>query len=75
MVETTDGFLLAQKDLELRGSGDILGTKQSGVPEFAVGDPIKDLKMMEVAQQEAISMVSTDDWDKSSENQELVRCV
>ena len=72
MVETTDGFLLAQKDLELRGSGDILGTKQSGVPEFAVGDPIKDLKMMEVAQQEAISMVSTDDWDKSSENQELV---
>ncbi|KAA8347421.1 ATP-dependent DNA helicase RecG [Leuconostoc mesenteroides] len=72
MVETTDGFILAQKDLELRGSGDILGTKQSGVPEFAVGDPIKDLKMMEVAQQEAISMVSTDDWDKSSENQELV---
>lgn len=72
MVETTDGFLLAQKDLELRGSGDILGTKQSGVPEFAVGDPIKDLKMMEVAQQEAISMVSIDDWDKSSENQELV---
>ncbi|WP_349515930.1 ATP-dependent DNA helicase RecG [Leuconostoc suionicum] len=72
MVETTDGFILAQKDLELRGSGDILGTKQSGVPEFAVGDPIKDLKMMEVAQQEAISLVSTDGWDKSSENQVLV---
>ncbi|MBZ6014131.1 ATP-dependent DNA helicase RecG [Leuconostoc gelidum subsp. gelidum] len=72
MVETTDGFILAQRDLELRGSGDILGTKQSGVPEFVVGDPIKDLTMMEIAQQEAITLVSQKNWDKQVDNQTLV---
>ena len=72
MVATTNGFVLAQKDLELRGSGDILGTKQSGVPEFVVGDPIKDLTMMEIAQQEAIALVSQENWDQQPENQALV---
>jgi len=72
MVETTDGFILAQRDLELRGSGDILGTKQSGVPEFVVGDPIKDLTMMEIAQQEAITLVSQKNWDKQAASQTLV---
>ena len=72
MVATTNGFVLAQKDLELRGSGDILGTKQSGVPEFVVGDPIKDLTMMEIAQQEAITLVSQENWDQQPENQALV---
>ena len=72
MVETTNGFILAQKDLELRGSGDILGTKQSGVPEFMVGDPIKDLTMMEIAQQEAIKLVSEENWDRKPNNQALV---
>lgn len=72
MVETTNGFILAQRDLELRGSGDILGTKQSGVPEFVVGDPIKDLKMMEIAQQEAITLVSQKNWDRLADNHALV---
>jgi ATP-dependent DNA helicase RecG len=68
MVGTTNGFILAQKDLELRGSGDVLGNRQSGVPEFRVGDPVQDLAMMEVAQQEAIEIVSRPDWDKELEN-------
>jgi ATP-dependent DNA helicase RecG len=72
MVSTTDGFVLAQKDLELRGSGDILGTKQAGVPEFMVGDPVKDLTMMTIAQQEAIDLVSQKKWDDRPENQALV---
>ncbi|CCJ67315.1 ATP-dependent DNA helicase RecG [Leuconostoc falkenbergense] len=72
MVSTTDGFVLAQKDLELRGSGDILGTKQAGVPEFAVGDPVKDLTMMTIAQQEAIDLVSQKNWDDQPENKALV---
>jgi len=67
MVTTTDGFVLAQKDLELRGAGDILGNRQSGVPEFRVGDPIADLAMMTVAQEEAIEIVSKPDWDKDPE--------
>ena len=36
MRDTEDGFLIAEKDMELRGSGDILGTKQSGLPEFKI---------------------------------------
>ena len=38
MTETNDGFLISQKDLELRGPGEVLGKKQSGLPEFKVGE-------------------------------------
>ncbi|MCM0583068.1 ATP-dependent DNA helicase RecG [Weissella diestrammenae] len=72
MVETTDGFVLAQKDLELRGSGDILGNRQSGVPEFKVGDPVRDMVMMNAAQQSAIEIVSTPGWDTADQNTHLV---
>jgi len=72
MVSTTDGFVLAQKDLELRGAGDILGKRQSGVPEFRVGDPVQDIQMMSVAQEEAITVVSQPDWDKDPEIAGLV---
>lgn len=72
MVGTTDGFVLAQKDLELRGAGDILGKRQSGVPEFRVGDPVQDIQMMSVAQEEAITVVSQPDWDKDPEIAGLV---
>ncbi|MDR3190946.1 MAG: ATP-dependent DNA helicase RecG [Lactobacillaceae bacterium] len=73
MVETTNGFILAQKDLELRGSGDILGNRQSGVPEFRVGDPVRDLMMMEIAQQEAIQIVSTPNWAEIPANAALAQ--
>ncbi|CAH1853045.1 ATP-dependent DNA helicase RecG [Convivina intestini] len=72
MVATNDGFKLAEEDLKLRGPGDILGTKQSGVPEFRVGDPIKDLTMLTIAQQEAIATVEESAWDNQVENQALV---
>ncbi|MBM7617758.1 ATP-dependent DNA helicase RecG [Weissella uvarum] len=72
MTQTTDGFVLAQKDLELRGAGDILGQRQSGVPEFKVADPVHDLKMMTIAQEEAIETVATPDWDQDPEIQTLV---
>ncbi len=49
MAATQDGFVLAQKDLELRGPGEVFGDRQSGLPTFAVGDPIADLRIMEVA--------------------------
>jgi ATP-dependent DNA helicase RecG len=72
MVKTTNGFILAQKDLELRGSGDVLGNRQSGVPEFRVGDPVRDMAMMEIAQQEAIEIVSVEHWDALPQNAGLV---
>lgn len=53
MTETNDGFVIAQKDLELRGQGDLLGKQQSGLPNFKVGDPIADFKILQIAQEEA----------------------
>ncbi|NGQ93831.1 ATP-dependent DNA helicase RecG [Brevibacillus sp. SYP-B805] len=58
MCETNDGFELSRRDLELRGPGDFFGTKQSGLPEFKVADLLSDYKALEVARQEAASLVA-----------------
>ena len=49
MTETTNGFVLAEEDLKMRGSGEIFGTKQSGLPEFHVADIIEDFPILEEA--------------------------
>ncbi|CAK8053571.1 ATP-dependent DNA helicase RecG [Eupransor demetentiae] len=72
MEATNDGFALAQKDLELRGAGDVLGTKQSGLPAFIVADPVKDLTMLSIAQQEAIATLAEPGWDSLTSNKGLV---
>lgn len=72
MVDTTDGFVVAQRDLELRGSGDVLGNKQSGVPDFKVGDPVGDLKILQIARADAGNLINTPNWDQKDENQPLV---
>lgn len=72
MVDTTDGFVVAQKDMELRGTGDVLGQKQSGMPEFKVGDPVGDLKMLETAQHDAAELLKTPQWDQQAANAPLV---
>ncbi|WP_370923845.1 ATP-dependent DNA helicase RecG [Lactiplantibacillus plantarum] len=71
MTQTTNGFVLAQKDLELRGAGDVLGVKQSGMPEFKVGDPIADLTVLQVAQQDAHAIVQQPDWQSQPDNRAL----
>ncbi|HEY0426887.1 MAG TPA: ATP-dependent DNA helicase RecG [Pyrinomonadaceae bacterium] len=53
MEETTDGFRIAEKDLEIRGQGEILGTRQSGVQTFKIGNIIRDLEILEKARKEA----------------------
>jgi ATP-dependent DNA helicase RecG len=53
MAQTSNGFIIAEKDLELRGAGELLGTKQSGLPEFRVGNLVRDLQILEKAKQEA----------------------
>ncbi|MBI3950670.1 MAG: ATP-dependent DNA helicase RecG [Acidobacteria bacterium] len=52
MVETNDGFKIAEKDLELRGPGELMGTRQSGVPLFRVGNIVRDQKLLMAARQE-----------------------
>ncbi|HYY42406.1 MAG TPA: ATP-dependent DNA helicase RecG, partial [Pyrinomonadaceae bacterium] len=53
MAETNDGFRIAEKDLELRGPGEVMGTRQSGVPTFRVGNLVRDLHILEEARREA----------------------
>ncbi len=60
MVQTTDGFKLAEKDLALRGAGDIFGDKQSGLPEFKVADPVADYPTLTAAQQSAAALFKQD---------------
>ena len=53
MAQTSNGFVIAEKDLELRGPGELLGTKQSGLPEFRIGNIVRDQEILEQAKQEA----------------------
>jgi ATP-dependent DNA helicase RecG len=53
MAQTSNGFIIAEKDLELRGPGELLGTKQSGLPEFRIGNIVRDQALLEQAKHEA----------------------
>jgi ATP-dependent DNA helicase RecG len=59
MEETSDGFRIAEKDLELRGPGEVMGTRQSGVPTFRVGNLVRDLHILEDARREAEHYLTT----------------
>jgi len=60
LVETTDGFVIAERDLALRGPGDFFGTRQSGLPTLRVGDLLRDHALMEDARREAIAWLDQD---------------
>jgi ATP-dependent DNA helicase RecG len=57
MVSTTDGFEVAEKDLELRGPGEFFGTRQAGMPSLRVANLIRDRKLLELAKREARSLL------------------
>jgi ATP-dependent DNA helicase RecG len=57
MASTTDGFVIAERDLELRGPGDVFGTRQSGLPKLRTGDLVRDRDIMESAHHEARRLV------------------
>jgi len=60
MTETTDGFVIAEKDLALRGPGDVFGTRQAGAPTLRVGDLLRDHQLMERARSEASDWLDAD---------------
>jgi ATP-dependent DNA helicase RecG len=60
MTQTNDGFVVAEKDLEIRGPGEFLGYKQSGLPDLILTDLVKDAKILEEARQTAIEIVKSD---------------
>lgn len=57
---TSSGFEIAEKDLELRGAGDLMGEKQHGLPALRIGDLARDVQILETAQREAVALVSRD---------------
>jgi ATP-dependent DNA helicase RecG len=60
MVEWADGFQLAERDLELRGPGELFGTRQAGVPDLKVAHLLRDVRLLELAQREAFGLVEED---------------
>jgi ATP-dependent DNA helicase RecG len=59
MTETNDGFVVSEKDLELRGPGDFFGKKQSGVPEFKLADLVHDYRALETARRDAAALIQS----------------
>lgn len=70
LVETIDGFVIAERDLEIRGPGDFFGTRQSGMPTLRVGDLLRDHGLMEEARREAVAWL-----DRPEASRELVAYV
>ncbi|WP_426366241.1 ATP-dependent DNA helicase RecG [Mammaliicoccus lentus] len=64
MTESTDGFYLSERDLEMRGPGDFFGVKQSGLPDFRVANIVEDYRMLEVARDEASELVQSGEFFK-----------
>ena len=62
MTETTNGFILAEEDLKMRGTGEIFGTRQSGLPEFKVADIVEDFAIVEEARKVATQVVAIENW-------------
>ncbi len=71
METSNDGFYIAEKDLELRGPGEIFGVRQHGIPEFKIGDIGRHFKVMEIAGSEAKKLLADDPLLEKSGNREL----
>ena len=61
MTQTNNGFIVAQKDLELRGPGEFLGTRQSGIPDFGLADLVGDVEILEKARECALDFIKNND--------------
>jgi ATP-dependent DNA helicase RecG len=77
MAETRDGFLIAQRDLELRGPGEFFGTRQHGLPDLKVADVIADVRLLERARAEAVRLLQDDPelkrFEHSGLREEVIR--
>jgi len=59
-THTTDGFLLAEKDLELRGMGELFGARQHGMSELRIAHPVRDVELLQLARQDAFEIIRRD---------------
>ncbi|MDY7231692.1 ATP-dependent DNA helicase RecG [Hyalangium rubrum] len=75
MEHSNDGFVIAEKDLEIRGPGEFLGTRQSGLPELAVANLARDGDLLSLAQAEARRILERDPFLRAPEHQGLVKAL
>jgi len=68
MQDTNDGFIISEKDLELRGSGEFFGTKQHGLPEFKIANLFEDIKMLKLVQSVSMKILQDDPLLEKEEN-------
>ena len=71
MCETNDGFKISEKDLEIRGPGEFLGTRQHGLPAMRVGNLMSDMQILRDAHDAAFEILENDPTLSMTENQEL----
>ncbi len=73
MRSTNDGFRIAEADLEIRGPGEFLGTRQSGLPDFRVANILRDCRILEEARQDAFAYVKNRDFRESKHVRSVLR--
>lgn len=71
MTKTNDGFVVSEKDLELRGSGEFFGTKQHGLPEFKIANLFEDIETLKSVQSVALKIISEDPKLEEEKNKQL----
>ena len=75
MQESSDGFKISEKDLDLRGPGEFFGTKQHGIPELKVANLFTDMKILKIAQNDALDLLKRDPHLSDNENTLLAKHV
>ncbi len=68
MEETNDGFKIAEEDLSIRGPGEFIGVRQSGIPDFRVANIIRDARILNEAREEAFELVRRDPFLQDTQN-------
>ena len=75
ITKSNDGFVISEKDLELRGSGEFFGTKQHGIPEFKIANLFTDIEMLKQVQAIVMEILSKDPNLEKQENKILQKMI
>jgi ATP-dependent DNA helicase RecG len=73
MTQTNNGFIIAEKDLEIRGPGEFMGTRQSGLPDLVLADIVRDAEILELARETAFDFVKNQDITKYPQLHKKIR--